>query len=86
MFPCQLNGMTISVQPYWGFPDPTDFRNYGSVQQNGKECCFFSMSSLCYSPLTRNKVWQHGTVYHLVCLVMWDCLLLPLWSNIKMIH
>jgi hypothetical protein len=74
------------VQPYWGFPDPTDFRNYGSVQQSGKECCLFSMSSLCTSPITLNKVWQQGTVCHLVCLVMWDCLLLlPFCTNINMI-
>ena len=41
---CQIDGMAIFVQPYWGFPDPTDFRNYGAVQQSGKECCLFSMS------------------------------------------
>jgi len=68
MFPCQVNAMTIFVQPYWGFPDTSDFRNYGSVQQ--KEFCLLSMYSLCSSPLTLNKVWQHGTIYRLLCLVM----------------
>jgi len=79
--------MAIFVQPYWGFLDPNDFRNYGSVQQGGKECCLFSMSWLRSSPPTLNKVLQHGTVYHLVCLFMSLCLLLlPLWSNINMIQ
>jgi len=26
MFPCQINGMAIFVQPFWGFPDPTDLK------------------------------------------------------------
>jgi hypothetical protein len=77
------NGILLSlvVQPNSGFPDPNDFRNYGSVQQSRKECYLFSMSWLRSSPPTLNKVLKHGTVYHLVCLVMSDRLLLPpLWS------
>jgi hypothetical protein len=80
--------MTIFVQPRLGFRAPRERRNYGSVQQSGKER-LFSMPSPSFPLFSLNKILQHlyGTVYHLVCLLMGDCLfLLSLWSNINMIQ
>jgi len=75
--------MAIFVQLCWGFPGPTDFRNYGSVQQNGRNVVYL-VCPHCGLPLL---LWiSFGSMAQLVCLVMRDfLLLLPLCTNINMI-